>query len=60
MTKTNTSLKALEARRRRIARGEAQRPSQIDGKSEKTESLWLNPLAESRRPSPTLFGAISS
>lgn len=33
------------------------RVSQMDGQIKKTESLWLNPLAASRRPSPDLFGA---
>lgn len=33
------------------------RISQMDGQVKKTESLWTNPLASSRRPSPDLFGA---
>ena len=33
------------------------RISQMDGQVKKTESLWLNPLASARRPSPDLFGA---
>jgi DNA adenine methylase len=33
------------------------RTSQMDGQIKKTESLWLNPLAASRQPSPDLFGA---
>lgn len=35
------------------------RVSQMDGQVKKTESVWLNPLASSRRPSPDLFGAAS-
>lgn len=34
------------------------RKSQMDGQVNKTESLWLNPLAASRAPSPDLFGAV--
>jgi DNA adenine methylase len=35
------------------------RIAQMDSQVKKTESLWLNPLAASRRPSPDLFGAVS-
>jgi DNA adenine methylase len=35
------------------------RRSQMDGQVKKTESLWLNPLAAARRPSPDLFGGAS-
>lgn len=32
------------------------RVMQLDGQAKKTESLYLNPLAERRRPAPDLFG----
>lgn len=32
------------------------RNAQMDGQVQKTESLWLNPLAASRQPVPDLFG----
>jgi len=36
------------------------RNSQMDGQVKKTESLWLNPLAASRQPSPDLFSGTSA
>ncbi|QAY80162.1 DNA adenine methylase [Sphingosinicella sp. BN140058] len=33
-------------------------PASLDPNRAKMDTLWLNPLAESRRPSPSLFGAL--